>query len=144
MATSTQPKLRDHVGLLQDQFETLLYQMFDVIEKIQRDAAVAPGTNEQQLKFEKLPELAEDIVKRVKIIDALIDEANKETCIGKDESEILESLREKTQEYEEDVASLTPKCEEANIRLERIRNMLKVIADHTPWMNHEQTNQDQF
>ena len=144
MSSSTQPKLKDHVGILQDQFEILLTSMFESIGSIQRDAAAAPGTNEQQLKYENLPQIAEDIVKRVKTIDALIDEANKETCIGKDESEILESLREKTQEYEEDVASLTPKCEEANIRLERIRNMLKVIADHTPWMNHEQTNQDQI
>ena len=144
MATSTQPKLRDHVGLLQDQFETLLYQMFDVIEKIQRDAAVAPGTNEQQLKFEKLPELAEDIVKRVKIIDALIDEANKETCIGKDEAEILESLNQKNQEYEDDVASLSQNCEAANVWLERIRKMLKIIAENTPWMNHDQINQEQY
>ena len=144
MTSTTQTKLKDHVGLLQDQFEALLTSMFESIDNIQKDAAAAPGTSEQQAKYENLPQIAEDIVKRVKTIDALIDEANKETCIGKDESEILESLRQKNQEYEDDVASLSEKCAEANVWLDRIRNMLKVIADNTPWMNHEQANQDHF
>ena len=138
MSAAPQPKIRDHVGLLQDQFETLLTTMFTSIDSIQQSAVSDPGTNERQLKLENLPQMAEDIVKRVKIIDALIDEANKETCIGKDESEILESLNQKSQEYENDVASLSENCEQANIWLGRIRKMLNVIAENTPWMNHDQ------
>lgn len=138
MSAAPQTKIRDHVGLLQDQFETLLTTMFTSIDSIQQSAVSDPGTNERQLKLENLPQMAEDIVKRVKIIDALIDEANKETCIGKDESEILESLNQKSQEYENDVASLSENCEQANIWLGRIRKMLNVIAENTPWMNHDQ------
>ena len=144
MASPAQPKLRDHVGLLQDQFELLLTTMFNSISNIQRDAAADPGTNEQQLKFESLPQTAEEIVKRVKNIDALIDEANCETCIGKDEAEILESLQQKSQEYEDEVASLKEYCDEAKEWLDRIREMLKIIAENTPWMNHDQSNQDNY
>lgn len=135
------PKLRDHVGLLQETFEGLLTQIFITIENIQRDACLPAGTNENQLKFENLPQLAEDIVKRVKYIDALIDEANKETCIGKDEKEILQSLNDKNQEYERDVESLSENCEQAEKWLGRIRQMLDVIASNT-WM-HQTDAQNQ-
>ncbi|EAX94763.1 hypothetical protein TVAG_346260 [Trichomonas vaginalis G3] len=135
------PKLRDHVGLLQEGFEGLLTTIFRTIENIQRDACLAPGTNENQLKFENLPQIAEEIVKRVKYIDALIDEADKETCIGKDEKEILQSLNDKNLEYEQDVESLSQNCEQAEKWLGRIRQMLDVIASNT-WM-HQTETQDQ-
>lgn len=132
------PLLKDHVGLLQDSFENLLRAMFESIGNIQRNANSNPS-QDQDFTFDKLPSIAEDIVYKVKQIDMLIDQANEQTCIGQDITEIQQSLREKSAEYEKDVASLKDRCDQAEKWLERIRQMLDVIAQNTPWMQHCET-----
>ena len=84
--------------------------------------------------MENLPEYAEQIIRKVKEIDAIIDEANKETCIGKNINEIVESIEQKSEEYDQEVNELTVYCDEAEIWLKRIKEMLNVIADNTPWI----------
>lgn len=124
-----------YVSLLQDSFEDLLNTMFTTVMEIHRDAAApaAPG-DPNQLKFEQLAGLADQIVKKSKAIDALIDEADQETCIGKDVKEIKESLAQKSAEYEQKVHELGPKCDEARKWIVRIKEMLEVIMKNTPLM----------
>jgi uncharacterized protein YeeX (DUF496 family) len=131
--TVTQP--RDYVGLLQERFEDVLNTMFTTISNIQRDAAAAPQPGEpNQVRFEQLPGLADQIVRKVKSIDALIDEANEETCLGKDIDEIREALARKSADYEDRVRDLNGNCRLAEAWTARICKMLLLIADHTPWL----------
>ena len=133
--SSMSVKMKDHVGLLQDSFEEVLNLMFTTITAINRDAAPGNANNDpNQLKFDQLPGLADQIVKKVKAIDALIDEADQETCIGKDVKEIKESLAEKSAEYEHKVQELEPNCEAARKWIVRIKEMLDVIMKNTPLM----------
>ena len=131
MKPNNQTKLRDHVGLLQDSFGELLETMFSTIRVIQIDS---DGNQPVNTKMENLPEYAEQIIRKVKEIDAIIDEANKETCIGKNINEIVESIEQKSEEYDQEVNELTVYCDEAEIWLKRIKEMLNVIADNTPWI----------
>jgi hypothetical protein len=126
---------RDYVCLLQERFEDMLNTMTTTISKIQRDAASLPQPGEpNQLRYDQLPALADQIVRKVKAIDALIDEANEETCLGKDLDQIREELARKAAEYEESVSLLNENCRLAEIWSSRIRKMLLIIADHTPWL----------
>ena len=127
--------VKDHVGLLQEAFEDLLNTMFKTITEIHRDAAAPPAPGDQnQLRFEQLPILADQIVKKVKAIDALIDEAAQETCIGKDIKEIKDLLAEGSAEYEQQVRELGPNCDAARKWIVRIKEMLEVIMKNTPLM----------
>jgi uncharacterized membrane protein YccC len=109
--------------------------MTTTISKIQRDATALPQAGEpNQLRFDQLPSLADQIVRKVKAIDALIDEANEETCLGKDVDEIRDELARKAADYEESLGELNEKCRLAEEWNARIRKMLLLIADHTPWL----------
>jgi len=130
----SQVKIRDHVGLLQKGFEELLNLMYESIDAIQKSGGTSLG-NEPKLKsFDEIPQMAEEIVKKVKVIDLLIDEASEQTCIGKDTSEIIQSLTEKSEDYENEVRTLSEYNEKAELWLGRIHEMLNVIARNTPWM----------
>lgn len=127
-------KIPDHVGELQKAFEDLLNTMFTTISKIQRDAAAPASSNDpNQIKFEQLPLLADQIVKQTKNIDNIIDRANEETCIGKDIQDIKDTLNQKAESYENEVIQLNESCAQAEKWLGRIRQMLDVIAANTPW-----------
>ena len=133
----TTTRIPDHVGMLQSAFEDLLNTMFTTISNIQRDAAAPSQVNDpQQIKFDQLPQLADQIVKKVKNIDSIIDRANEETCIGKDVVEIKETLNQKSEAYENEVCGLQENCKKAELWLSRIRQMLDVIAVNTPWIQH--------
>jgi hypothetical protein len=126
---------RDYVGLLQERFEDVVNTMFTTVLNIQRDAAAPAHSGEPNpIRFEQLPSLADQIVRKVKAIDALIDEANEETCLGKDIDEIREALARKSADYEERVNELSGNCRLAEAWSARIRKMLVLIADHTPWL----------
>jgi hypothetical protein len=128
---------RDHVSLLQEAFEDVLNTMFTTILSIQRDAAVPSQANAgSQIRFDQLPVLADQIVKKVKMIDVLIDETDAETCIGKDIDEIRETLQQRSSEYEENVMGLSETCEQAERWIIRINDMLNIIARRTPWLRY--------
>ena len=134
MKPNNQPKIRDHVGLLQDSFGILLSTMFSTIGRINADATSTLPAEQIPTKLENLPELAEQIVMKVKEIDAIIDEANQDTCIGKNVNEIVQSLEKKSEEYDQEVNDLSRYCEQAELWLGRIKEMLNVIAENTPWI----------
>lgn len=129
--------LRDHVGLLQSSFQDLLRQMYDLIGKIQRDAIYDgeenPEVNYPLFKYEDIPQEAELIIEKVLQIDALIDEADETTYLGKPEPEILNLLEEQSKEYENDVLALSEECNKGNRWLNQITKMLDVIAENTSW-----------
>lgn len=128
-------KIDDHVGMLQEAFEDLLNTMFTTISNIQKDAASPnQGNDPNQIRFEQLPQLADQIVKKTKNIDNIIDRANEETCIGKEMQEIKDTLSQKEKSYKNDVNELKENCAQAEKWLGRIRQMLDVIAANTPWM----------
>ncbi|KAK8894859.1 hypothetical protein M9Y10_023299 [Tritrichomonas musculus] len=137
----TTTSIPDHVGMLQEAFADLLNTMFTTISNIQRDAASSnSGNDPNQIKFDQLPQLADQIVKKTKNIDNIIDQANDETCIGKDIQEIKDTLSQKAESYENDVKDLDESCAEAEKWLGRIRQMLDVIAANTPWMQRFEPN----
>jgi hypothetical protein len=131
------PAPRDHVSLLQEAFEDVLNTMFTTITSIQRDAAAPTQSNAgSAIRFDQLPVLADQIVKKVKMIYVLIDETDAETCIGKDIDEIRETLQRRSSEYEESVMGLSATCEQAEMWIVRINDMLNIIARRTPWLHH--------
>ena len=111
--------------------------MFSSIETIQRDANSNSDNSNIQNQVLKM---ATEIVEKVKQVDALIDEANEKTFIGKDTYEIENSLRQKSEEYEKEVLTLGEQTNKAEILLDRIKEMLDVIAKNTPWMQQCSNN----
>ena len=133
-------RAKDYVGLLEGAFKDQIRYMLDVISAIERDA-IGPGQVPEpgQITFQQIPTLAEQIVRKSKAIDNLIDEANQETCIGKDIGEIKHTLAQKSAEYKESVQSLSRNCEEAKVWIDRINDMLNVIASNAfPWMQQDE------
>lgn len=134
-------KIPDHVGELQKAFEELLDTMFKTISNIQRDAAAPTSSNDpNQIKFDQLSSLARQIVEKTKDIDRIIDRANEETCIGKDIQDIKDTLIQKAESYEKKVIELNESCAQAEKWLARIRQMLNVIAENTPWKQRFEPN----
>lgn len=134
-------KIPDHVGELQKAFEELLDTMFKTISNIQRDAAAPTSSNDpNQIKFDQLSSLARQIVEKTKDIDRIIDRANEETCIGKDIQDIKDTLNQKAESYEKKVIELNESCAQAEKWLARIRQMLNVIAENTPWKQRFEPN----
>ena len=135
------PKLRDHVGMLQDAFAELLTTMFQSINWINANATLPqdnPNPNDpKQASFDQIPLQAQQVINRVKEIDALIDEANSQTCIGKEIDDIKAAIQEQSDEYDRQVGELSSKCEEAEKWLQRIHQMLDVIAKNTPWIRSQ-------
>ena len=127
-------KNEDHITLLQNYFEDLLKIMFSTIQSIQNDAGVTPSQDSNQIQYDQLPTLAENIVEKVADIDKLIDRTYKETFLGKETSEIKELLLEMTVQYEKDVMELSDKCKQAEQWIGKIHQMLGVIANNTPWI----------
>ena len=133
----SETKIKDHIGLIQNAFGELLTKMFSSIETIQRDANSNSDNSNIQNQVLKM---ATEIVEKVKQVDALIDEANEKTFIGKDTYEIENSLRQKSEEYEKEVLTLGEQTNKAEILLDRIKEMLDVIAKNTPWMQQCSNN----
>jgi hypothetical protein len=88
------------------------------------------------MRFDQLPGLADQIVKKVEFIDILTDETDAETYIGRDIHEIKETLQRRNAKYQESVMNLTTTCEQAEMWILRINEILNVIARHTPWLRH--------
>jgi hypothetical protein len=128
---------RDHVGALEDAFHDVVQSMLGAIESIQRDAA-APTSHPpdpNQVRFDQLPRLAEEVVGKFKTIDRLIDEAERDTCIGQDVEEIKRTLEQQQAEYDRDVMELAPLCTDAEMWIDRIREMINLIAANSLWKN---------
>lgn len=139
----TSTTIPDHVGELQKEFDELLTLMFTTISNIQRDAAAPSSSNDSnQIKFDQLPQLADQIVEKTKKIDSIIDQANEKTCIGKDIQDIKVIFNKQAESYEKEVIELGESCEEAEKWLKRIHQMLGVIAQNTPWMKRFEPNSD--
>lgn len=121
--------VKDHVSLIQEAFEDLLDTMFNAISSINRDAVRSEHTNDpNQLRFDQLPALADQVIERVKNVDAVINEADAKSCIGKDVEEVRAELAEKTQEIDAKRQALRPQCEEAEVHIERIEYILDRIV----------------
>jgi hypothetical protein len=126
---------KDHVSALEEAFHDVVYSMLGAIESIQRDAA-APSSHPpdpNQLRFDQIPRLAEEVIGKFKNIDRLIDEADRDTCIGQDIEQIKRTLDQQQDNYDREVLELAPLCTEAEIWLERTRDMLNVIAANSLW-----------
>ena len=144
-ATKENFKLRDNVGLLIDSFQVLLQMMIDLIGKISRDAAIDPNLNVgyQLYKYDDIPGDSERIISQFLRIDALIDEAQ-ETFLGKEMPEILSTLKDLSSKYEEKVKSLDNELAQGKSMMDKINQIMDVVARNTPWMqqNIEEEEED--
>lgn len=128
--SSAPDKVRDHVGLLQNCFQALLHEMFDILGKIQRDAALDPSTCTAYTLFtyDEIPAAAKSIVEKVLLIDALIDEAVSTTCLAKEESEIFAALKQESDEYARKIQELPELDKKAELWLGRVNQVLEMIT----------------
>jgi hypothetical protein len=128
-------KIRDHIGLIQQQFQGLLEVMKDALGLIQRDAPFGPDNPPPDgrvlMTYDQIPGIAKQIIAHTLRIDALIQEAMETTLLCEEEDSILVSLKKESDEYKENVESLSEQNTEATIWIERMRSLLDVITTQT-------------
>jgi hypothetical protein len=134
--SGTQPrKIRDHIDLIQKQFQELLTVMIDAIGLIQRDAAVDPTKPRPDgrllMTYDQIPDKAKQVVAHTLRIDALIQEAIDKTLLGEGEEEILASLKKESDEYKEGVESLSEENMKAEVWIDRMKSLMDVVMTQT-------------
>lgn len=131
MSEEPPKRLRDHVGLIQNQFSELFELIWGTIAFIQRDAATDPTSPDAPpdlYSYDRIPESAKRIVEKVLVVDALLDEAETTTCLGRDREEIVRDLKREGDDYERSVAELVNIDRRAEQWLERVSKLSGLVA----------------